>query len=336
MEIDILVDSWYAKYLTYKGCAFDSWVESQKLLSYVKPLIARSGLFRGILLYISARKRYGIVLVCSDKGFWVFLILKALLNPPVKCIVLEFIRREPLDTIKKLVYPFLLHVVIIPVVRKSVSKAQVMTLWEKNRYEDLFGITNDTFVYIPFPMNRPEKLSKINRNKDVIMSSGRVSCDWETLVETARLMPQYKFIIVHSKKDDRRLSRSNIPTNCELLCNITQTEHNRLLESATCYVVTLLETFGSSAHVRLSHAVHLEIPAIITDVMAIREYVIDNETAILVPQRDVMALKSAIRRLVNDEVLQKYIAQRAKERSRRWTREQYYQKISDVIDQTIR
>jgi glycosyltransferase involved in cell wall biosynthesis len=65
--------------------------------------------------------------------------------------------------------------------------------------------------------------------------------------------------------------------------------------------------------------------------MAIREYVVDNETAIIVPQKDVMALKSAISRLMNDEVLQRSIAQKAKKRSRSWTREQYFQRISDII-----
>ncbi len=337
MKIKFIVDSWYAKFLTYDGCAFTTWLESQKLLSCVKPLITRYGIFRGLVLYISARNKDCVVLGCDDKGFWTFLILKALLKPPVKCFVLEFIRRTPFNPIKKFLYPFLLQLVIIPVVRNSVNKAQVMTLWEKNYYAVMFGVNNDTFVHIPFPLNyRTEGLSKVIRNKNVIISSGRVGCDWETLVDAARLLPKYKFIIVHSKKDAVRLRRLNIPSNCKLLCNITQSEHNALLESATCFVMALLETFGSTGHVRLSHAVHYKIPVIITDVMAIREYVIDNETAILVPQRNIIALRDAVDRLMSDEMLQNNIANNSERESLKWTREQYFQRLSKVIEETAR
>jgi hypothetical protein len=46
---------------------------------------------------------------------------------------IEFIRREPFNTVKKFLHPFLLQFLIIPVVRKSVNKAQVMTLCERCR-----------------------------------------------------------------------------------------------------------------------------------------------------------------------------------------------------------
>lgn len=55
------------------------------------------------------------------------------------------------------------------------------------------------------------------------------------------------------------------------------------LSESACYVISLLETEGSSGHVRLPHAIHLGVPVIATATCGIEEYVKDGVTAIVVP-----------------------------------------------------
>jgi glycosyltransferase involved in cell wall biosynthesis len=206
-----------------------------------------------------------------------------------------------------------------------------MTSWEVDHYAKMFGISPKRFIHIPFPMHQDKLYSQVTKDPILVMSSGRQSCDWEMLLKVATWLPQYRFLIVHYRKDKKKFKRLVIPPNCKLLSDIPQYVHDRLLERSTCYVITLLESFGSSGHVRLSHATHLEVPVIITDVAGIREYVIDKETALVVPPNDPFTLKNAIERLMSDPNLQKKISENAKKLSKKWTRYQYFQYLSKAI-----
>ena len=207
-----------------------------------------------------------------------------------------------------------------------------MTRWEREHYTKMFGVEMGRFVWVPFPMNRlepcPESVRKISNR---IMSSGRQSCDWSTLICSVTDLSQYQLLIVHSKKDLNILRRLSLPRNCELLCDIPQLEHDKLLSESVCYVISLLETEGSSGHVRLSHAVHLGIPVIITSISGIEEYVIDGKTAIVVPPGNPMALRKAIQRLMEDPSLQSTLAKNAKDSAGKWTRSQYFNRLSELI-----
>ena len=194
----------------------------------------------------------------------------------------------------------------------------------------MFGVDVDRFLYVPFPMHRLETRSRsqVRKVSNRIMSSGRASCDWENLLEAVADLPQYQVLLVHGKKDLKRLGRVNIPNNCELLCDIPLIEHDRLLEESACYVISLLETQGSSGHVRLSHAIHLGVPVIVTATCGIEEYVIDAVTAIVVPPGDPEALKKAILRLMGDSVLQSALAENARRHAEKYPKTQYFERLN--------
>lgn len=124
--MNITVDSWYADYLDYEGFSFESWLESRPWYRLCQPIIARSGVFRGVFLYLCVRQSSGVVVACDAPGFWTFLFLRALFGSHGKCFVLEFIRRRPIRLINRLLYPIWFNIIVLPAVRKGISKAQVM------------------------------------------------------------------------------------------------------------------------------------------------------------------------------------------------------------------
>jgi glycosyltransferase involved in cell wall biosynthesis len=331
--MNIMVDSWYADYLDYDGFPFHSWLENRPWYSLLRPLISRIGLIRGTLLYLCARQSSGTVVACDTPGFWTFLLLRAMAGSPGECFVLEFIRRRPLRFINRFIYPLWFNIVAAPSFRKAVSRAQVMTSWERRHYADMFCVDEDRFVHIPFPMIRSESSYKpVNKTSgDYVMSSGRVSCDWGTLICAVADLPQYPVTIVHSKKDLRKFRHMTLPANVKLLCDIPYEEHNRLLERAVCYVIALFDTVGSTGHARLSHAIHLGVPVIVTRVSGIEEYVKDGETAIVVPQGDPVALREAIQRVMENPTLQKLLAENAIRNQNQWTRQNYFDCLSDMV-----
>ncbi len=328
-----MVDSWYADHLDYDGFSFPSWLKSRHWYTLIQPLIPRIGFTRGILLFICARQSSGTVVACDTPGFWTFLLLRAMVGSPGGCFVLEFIRRRPLRSINRLLYPLWFNIFAAPAVRKAVSKAQVMTNWEREHYAKMFNVEKDRFVHIPYPMIRSEAANKTlsKQSGGGVMSSGRNSCDWDTLVRATADLPQYQITIVHSKKDSRKFKHMSLPANVKLLCDIPQEEHDRLLERAACYVISLLETVGSSGHVRLSHAIHLGVPVIVTRTSGIEEYVRDGETGIVVPQGDPTALRKAIDRLMRSPTLQKLLAENAIRTQKKWTRQNYFDCLSGLV-----
>jgi len=333
LMMNIVVDSWYANYLEYRGISFRYWLEQRPWYSLLRPVISRIGFIRGILLFLCARQSTGSVVACDIPGFWTFLVLRAIFGSPGGCFVLEFIRRRPLGFIHRFLYPFWFKIFAAPSVRKAVSKAQVMTNWEREHYAKMFNTEEDRFVHIPFPMIRSASpRHPINREYDnYIMSSGRNSCDWDTLIQAVRDIPQYPITIVHSKKDARNFKNITLPSNIKLLCDIPLEEHDRLLKKAACFVITLIDTVGSSGHVRLSHAIHLGVPVIVTSASGIEEYLRDGETGIVVPPGAPLALREAIHRLMKDPQLQESLAKNAIRYHQRWTRQKYFDCLSDNV-----
>lgn len=332
-----MVDSWYADYLDYDGFSFQSWLVKKPWYRLLRPIIARSSFFRGVLLFLCARKSSGAVVACDINGFWTFLMLRAMFGTPGECFILEFIRRRPLRVIKKFLYPIWFNFMVKPAIRRSHSKMQVMTYWERKYYADMFGVEEDRFFHIPYPMLRSESLQKPNSKKSggYVMSSGRVACDWETLIDAVKDLPEYQVIIVHSKKDTNIIGQIRLPRNIKLFCEIPKSEHNRLLENAACYVITLHETTGSTGQVRLSNAIQLGIPVIATRNSGLEEFLTNSETAIIVPPADPVTLRKEIQRVMENPDLQKSLAEKAFQDHKQWTMENYLNCLSSTVKKEL-
>lgn len=334
----LMVDSCYAEYLDHDGFSFQSWLEQEPWYRRLRPIVERSGFIRGILLFLCARKSSGVVVGCDMPGFWVFLMLRAILGTPGGCFILEFIRRRPTRTIRKLLYPIWFNLVVKPAVKGANCKMQVMTHWEKKHYSDMFGVEKDRFFHIPYPMLRSEVMRKCNSENSggYIMSSGRVACDWDTLISAATNLVEYKFIIVHSKKDMSKIEKCKLAPNIKFFCEISIAEHNRLLEAAACYVITLHETTGSTGQVRLSNAIQLGIPVIATRNSGLEEFVMDGETAIIVPSADPVTLRNEIKQLMENPNRQKSLAEKAFQNHKQWKREDYLEHLSNTVNNELR
>lgn len=335
--MNIMIDSWYADHLEYDGFSFQSWLEERPWYGRLRPVIARIGVIRGILLFRCAQQSTGAVVLCDMPGFWTFLLLRALFGTPGECFVLEFIRRRPLRAIHRFIYPIWFNLLAAPAVRKAVSRAQVMTSWERTHYASIFGVDKDRLVHIPFPMIRSESSCEPVNRKDghYIMSSGRNSCDWGTFVRAVSDLPEYPAVIIHSKDDRRQFRDLCLPEHITVFCEIPPEEHDGLLKRSTCYVITLHETMGSSGHVRLSHAITLGVPIIVTRNSGLDEYVTDGKTGIVVPPSDPIALRKAIARLMGNPSLQKSLSENAIRGQGNWTRKSYFDRLSGIVKKDI-
>ncbi|MCL4472358.1 MAG: glycosyltransferase [Actinobacteria bacterium] len=327
-----LVDAFFAAELSGSAVSLDSAI-GQNYPGWFARLADRSGFARGLALFRLGRSHPIVGAVCDARGFWTFLFLEAWLGKrPPRVVVFELIRRQPSGW-RRVLYPFWFRLIARPAMRRTLRAGQVMTAWEKDRYAGVFGVPAGRLEHISWPLiHRGDELPPFDEDPghEMVLSSGRPACDWETLFEAAAGR-EWPLTVVCGKKDLRRLEELNRGGRARLLHDIPFKEHDALLKRASVYVVSLKETGGSAGQVRLSNAVRAGAPVVATAVRGLEGYITDGETGLTVRPGDGREMRSAIESLLADAARRKMLRTAAFERARGWTFEQYIDRMREMI-----
>lgn len=332
----LLADSWYAENLSDIAVSFESLLKSQ-CPSWIRTPIKKIGLIRGVLLYWYGRSFDGIVTVHDHKGATQAMFLNSIFGRGRRpFILLELLCSKPMGP-RLLAYQVWHNLITIPVIRRSVRGAQVMTFWEQGHYARMFGVPKERFRFIPWPLkSRTDVLTeKPTTNPPIVMSSGRVRCDWETLFRAAD-GAVWQLLIICSGRDLTRVNRLNRDGRANVLSEITQEEHRTHMRGATICVMCIHDRGASVGHVRLSEAVRTGTPIVVTDVKGLAGYVIDGKTAVLVPEGDPVALRKAIDELLADQKKRESVSRAAFERATEWTSEDYMLAVKGFVEESSR
>jgi glycosyltransferase involved in cell wall biosynthesis len=119
------------------------------------------------------------------------------------------------------------------------------------------------------------------------------------------------------------------------LNDIPLDEHQRLLESAAVYVISVVEDYISVGQIRAMNAIRAGIPIVATRVIGLEDYLVDNESALLVPPGDHIAMRSAVECLLSDEVTRQKLAIRAFEVARERTFERYLADLKSMVQREL-
>ncbi len=208
----------------------------------------------------------------------------------------------------------------------------VLTSWEIKHYAQMFDLPESRFELIPWPLrNNGAVLQDLTASSSaMVMSSGRVARDWETLFRAAEGR-QWSLTIVCSKKDLPRIQRLNRNGRANVYCEIEWAQHEALLKTASVYVLSVKETEGSCGQVALACSVELGIPVICPPIKGLEGYILEDETALLYTPGDWLGLRAAIESLLSDEPKRKRLSLKAFERAAAWTNEQYENSLRKFI-----
>jgi hypothetical protein len=296
--------------------------------------LRKSNILRGISLFFQSFKFNSIVIVCDSPGCWLFMFLLNSFSRKKKVILLEFIRREPSGSIRKLIYPFWFKFIVNPVMNHVVLEAQVMTHWEIERYSKIFNLPRSMFRFIPWPFGDFKKdaifPSKNNSKQLSIVSSGRQSCDWVTLSRAA-LGRSWPLTIACSRRDFKNIKKLKWDKTVNVICEIPFSDHQSILSKADIYVMSMRETVGSSGHVRLSNAVGAGVAVVATRIKSFEDYVIENETALIVENQDWQDCREKVERLIRDKDLRDRIRFSAYEHAKSWLQVDYASAIREMV-----
>jgi len=339
--LPILADSWYA-YKYPDVCEPFEVLLEENFPAWAIWLAGRFGIARGWLLFLAAKKRPFILTSPAIRGAKAFFFFEALLGAPRKHVILvEFIHAvKPKSRLilKRWLYYVWFHWVLKRALRKSLLTAHVLTEWERSHYGELFEIPEERFVFIPWPKRlRDDRLVETPTPASAersVMSSGREACDWETLFKAAEGQ-DWRLRIICSRSELQRVRRLNRGGIAEVFYEIPLEDHQRQLETAAVYVLSLYEGERSSGHVRINNATRAGIPIVATSVKGIEGYIQDGNTGLLVPPGDTVRLRAAVNRLLADVKYRRVLARNAFDEAAKHTREDYMEKLGLFIRRAV-
>ena len=131
------------------------------------------------------------------------------------------------------------------------------------------------------------------------LAMGTAKRDYATLFEAATGW-QGRLLVVAGPSALQGLTP---PPNTEVRSGLTQAECLELNARATLSVVPIANQETASGQVTFLHSMALGVPVIATDCPGTRDYLSHEADALIVPPRDVGALRAAMDRLWSDEAL---------------------------------
>ncbi|SRR5579871_283797 len=184
----------------------------------------------------------------------------------------------------------------------SVKRFIVFSQMEKRIYSKAFGIPIDRFDFVHWGARTPkvEPPDRPVESGDYVSAIGGNARDYGTLIETARTLPNMRFILVVRPENIQNVA---LPANVSVLANTSFGKAMNILLHSRFMVLPLLPGDIPCGHVTLVAAMHLGKAMVVTNSSGVLDYVHDGDNAIAVDAGSPQMLAEAVQRLWQDRDL---------------------------------
>ena len=191
---------------------------------------------------------------------------------------------------------------------KSVNGFIVFSSREKRYYSKLLSIKLKKFVFLLYGVDVNSESELLIHNEKFILSSGRTSRDYETLLKAIENIPVNLKIVC----DYFNISElDEIPENVEVFYNIPHEKLSELIRQAYFLVVPLKNKNISAGQLAFLEAMRNGKAVIATNTIGTLDYIKHGYSGILVELGNVQELSNTILRLWNDQHFKKNIEKKA-------------------------
>jgi glycosyltransferase involved in cell wall biosynthesis len=329
-ESAILAADWYAERIGPPFVGLSAAL-TERFPGWLVRLASRVGPLRGLLMFALARRARAVAVVHRDRGAATLLVLAASArgrSAPV--VVLEFIPRyvSSLGPLFRLWSAGVLR----PALRRGAARLHVLSARELDRYSAEFGLERSRFARVEWPLSSGVAEPPTGPRSGVL-ASGRAWCDWPTLFAAARA--EWGLTVVCRRRDLGEVRRLNRGRLAEVLCEVPQTEHDRLLRRAAVFVIPLREGAPSAGQVRLLEATDAGTPIVVSRLAVLEEYA-DGESTLAVQPGDPRALSAAVDRLLASHELRERLVAARRARAAGTSYDAYFASIRRLVEETAR
>lgn len=171
-------------------------------------------------------------------------------------------------------------------------------------YRDVLGIPDERLAPVPFGVDDEYFTPQDVNDQDYVLAVGRDrGRDWATLFAAVR-GTDLKLKVAARPGD---VEGVDLPPNVEYVGFLPLDEYRDLTAAARVVVVPTKVRAYPTGQTVLLEAMALARCCVVTDTPAMRDYVEDESTALVVPPNDPMALRAAIERAHADDELRRRI-----------------------------
>jgi glycosyltransferase involved in cell wall biosynthesis len=198
---------------------------------------------------------------------------------------------------------------LLPLIRwllRDADRIICFSTQECDDYAHLLRLPRERFVFFPTPWLADEE--ETDREEGYILALGQSNRDYATLIRAVRGTKLPVRIVAGNPS---ALGGETPPPNVTVVYNTGHDETNELIEGATLHCVPLYDTAFSAGQTVLLRAMARGKAVVVTDTPGVRDYVQNDQTAVLVPPDDANALRTALERLWNDAAERRRIGRQA-------------------------
>jgi hypothetical protein len=322
----------------------EPFVEFRRALELALPrplarLVASRPRLRGLALGVLARRgRLAALAIRGEPGTILALAVCALPPARRRVFVCELLLRpaspSPLRRVARGVWSLLVE---RPALRRGAAGAQVMTEWERDAYVSGYGLDPGRLYLVRWPLREGGDAppAAVDPGSRSVFSSGRTACDWPTLFEAAR-GAAWSLTVVCSAADAKSVDALAAGIDgATVEVELPWAEHDRLLRASAVCAIVIADRGISAGQVRLMSAVEAGVPVVATAARALDEYVVANETAVVVPLGDPAALRAAVDGLLEDPARRERLRDRARAHADSWTYVHYFDQLREVVEKAL-
>ncbi len=288
--------------------------------SYIRDLYWGWKLFR-------AAKSFDAVVTCSERAAHVFALLQRLARRKrVPHIWFDCLWYEKKGMLKRALQCLQYRVEI-----GAISRIGVHSRKQADRYAKVFSLPVEKFVFLPYHTTLYGADYPVSEG-DYIFSGGDSRRDYATLIQAVRGFP-YRVVIAVLRRD--HFQGLNIPPNVEILA-ASHDQFFSLMAGARLVVVPMRGgLLHSAGHQTYLNAMAMGKPVVVADDCGADEYITHGVTGLVVQPGDSASLREALRSLMENLNLARWLGSNAKAAAAQHTPEQFYERIFALVNECV-
>ena len=188
---------------------------------------------------------------------------------------------------------------VLPLVRWLLRDAARIVCFSRAEcadYARLLQMPPEKFVFLPTPWTPPFDVPP-SRDNGYILALGQSGRDYPTLL---RAVSGTEIPVIVVAGNAAALGGATVPPNVTVKVNTGHDATNNLIAGAALHCIPLRGGSYSAGQTVLLRAMAQAKAVVVSDTSGVRDYVCDNETAVLVPPGDADALRAALLGLWDD------------------------------------
>lgn len=293
--------------VTQKPWIVRSWNDLDRKAGFFSTGRRFAGYFLHMFAVFLQRKRY-VSIVAWQQFYGLVFAFYCRLFHVKKCnklIVMAFIYNKRQGMVGRLYHAF-----ISGVVRSGyVDKFVVYSSCEAAYYAELFQVPQNKFQYLPLGIKKEVMVPKecLKVKSPFLLAAGRSNRDYGFLFRCVEKLP-YNIVVLA----DCIGSKTVIPNNVTVFNDVFGMEYLQMLQASAGVLIPLKDTEVSCGQLVMLQAMQYGKPIVVTDSVAVRDYVKDCVNAI-VCMKEEEAFRKAVVKLMEDPDLRERLVKNGRE-----------------------